>query len=100
MTTPFRIGILFDCRKTRKFNVLVNIRMATLVFDQAYHTNGHPPAEARFNPAQLPPAPESKEIFDATDLRIITDRRVPFDHIRITTALIKEDEEAAISLPA
>lgn len=72
-----RYGILFNNKKRRPLQVA--IKMAVAQFNNQSHTRDYYPAEARFNPANLPP---EKEI---QGLSILPDRRIPVNHIRICT---------------
>jgi hypothetical protein len=67
------------------------IAPALLNFTNAPHLAGHHPAEARFNPAQLPAD------LEVEGLSVLPDERVKVGYVRITTCDMFDDvDELAV----
>jgi hypothetical protein len=79
-----RKGTLYQRKQAQSLSQAVHA--ARLHFEQASHTNGHIPVEARFNPVEAP-----AEVF-IDGLVIRQDPRVPIQHIQVTTEEMEETD--------
>lgn len=79
-----RTGILY--KPTPGLTLSQAVQQAVTLFRHSAHCNGLEPAEARFNPGDLP---AGHELLNPGGLAVLPDPQVRLGHIRITTAEVE-----------
>jgi len=82
-----RHGVLY---KKSKLSIQHEVDLARRQFYRAGHCAGFAPAEARFNPVEMP---KQRQIHG---LEVVSDERVKPGHIRICTADLDDRQELAV----